>query len=102
MHVPQRWFNAYTSYRGESPGDPRKPQTKVHKNYVREGDVLVHFAGHPKDRVERMAIWLNFMDEHSPIWELPLEKTEYVEEIRTFWEKDAKKEVRRAKSGKAF
>lgn len=102
MHVPQRWFNAYTGYRGEGHPDPLKPQTKVRKNSVKEGDVLAHFAGHPKVRAERMAIWLDVAERHLPQWELELEKTTYLEEIKRFWERDAKGEKKRAASGKMF
>jgi hypothetical protein len=102
MHVPQRWFNAYTGYRGEGHPDPLKPQTKFRKNSVKEGDVLAHFAGHPRVRAERMAIWLDVVDKHLSIWEIPLEKTEYKEEIDKFWKVDAKLEAKRAKSGKPF
>jgi len=102
MHVPQRWFNAYTGYRGEGHPDPLKPQTKFRKNSVREGDVLAHFAGHPKVRAERMAIWLDVVDKHLSTWEMPLDKTGYLEEIDRFWKNDAKEEGKRAKSGKPF
>jgi hypothetical protein len=79
-----------------------KPQTKFRKNSVKEGDVLAHFAGHPRVRAERMAIWLDVVDKHLSTWEIPLEKTEYKEEIDKFWKVDAKLEAKRAKSGKPF
>ena len=62
--------------------------------------MLAHFAGHPKVRAERMAIWLDVADKHLPQWEIPLEKTGYEKEIKKFWKKDAVKESQVAFSGK--
>ena len=64
--------------------------------------MLAHFAGHPKVRAERMAIWLDVVDKHLSTWEMPLDKTGYLEEIDRFWKNDAKEEGKRAKSGKPF
>jgi len=53
-------------------------------------------------RAERMAIWLDVVDKHLSTWEMPLDKTGYLEEIDRFWKNDAKEEGKRAKSGKPF
>ncbi len=69
---------------------------------MKEGDLLAHFAGHPKVRAERMAIWLDVAEKHLPMWEIPLEETSYKKEIKKFWERDARNEAQRAVSGKQF
>jgi hypothetical protein len=98
MHVPQRWFNAYAGYRGETNGlfaDPLSPQTKERANSIKEGDLLVHHAGHKSLRAQRMSPWMDVAEMHLPQWELDLDETTYEQEIREFWKKDAPNERKR-------
>ncbi|KAJ9498896.1 hypothetical protein LTR99_005022 [Exophiala xenobiotica] len=98
MHVPQRWFNAYAGNRGETNGlfaDPLSPQTKVHANSIKEGDLLVHHAGHKSLRAQRMSPWMDVAEQHLPQWELDLDETGYEKEIREFWQNEAPKEKKR-------
>ena len=95
IHVPQRWFNAYTGYRGASTdlfADPMKPSYKYKANSVKEGDLLVHHAGHKSLRAQRMLPWIEIAEQHVSSWELPLNDTTYAREISDFWNKDAKNE----------
>ncbi len=95
MHVPQRWFNAYAGYRGETNGlfaDPLSPQTKEQANSIKEGDLLVHHAGHKSLRAQRMSPWMDVAEQHLPQWELDLERTTYEQEIADFWKNEAPKE----------
>jgi hypothetical protein len=98
MHVPQRWFNAYAGNRGDTNGlfaDPLEPQSKVKLNSIKEGDLLVHHAGHKSLRAQRMNPWMDVAEQHLPQWELDLNETTYVQEIEEFWEKEAKNERKR-------
>jgi hypothetical protein len=98
MHVPQRWFNAYAGNRGETNGlfaDPLSPQTKVHANSIKEGDLLVHHAGHKSLRAQRMSPWMDVAEQHLTQWELDLDETGYEQEIREFWQNEAPKEKKR-------
>lgn len=98
MHVPQRWFNAYAGDRGETNGlfaDPSSPQTKFKPNSIKEGDLLVHHAGHKSLRGQRMSPWMDVAEQHLPRWELDLNKTTYEQEIRDFWTIEAPKEKKR-------
>jgi hypothetical protein len=95
MHVPQRWFNAYAGNRGETNGlfaDPLEPQSKVKLNSIKEGDLLVHHAGHKSLRAQRMSPWMDVAEQHLPQWELDLNETTYVQEIEAFWKNEAPKE----------
>ncbi|KAJ9664190.1 hypothetical protein H2198_000408 [Neophaeococcomyces mojaviensis] len=95
IHVPQRWFNAYAGYRGAETdlfADPLQPAYKFKANSVREGDLLVHHAGHKSLRAQRMLPWIEAAERHLPSWELKLDDTTYLKEISGFWDKDAKKE----------
>ena len=95
IHVPQRWFNAYAGYRGAETdlfADPLQPSYKYKVNSVKEGDLLVHHAGHKSLRAQRMLPWLEAAEQHLPSWELQLEETDYSKEIAEFWAKDAKHE----------
>lgn len=91
MHVPQRWFNAYPGERGEngSLSDPMKPTREWQDNAIKEGDFVVHFAGHKTTRNERMALWMNAAEKHLPEWEVRLVETTYKEEIDDFWKNQA-------------
>jgi len=98
MHVPQRWFNAYPGYRGDNPAlfaDPWAAQTKFRANSIREGDLLVHHAGHKSQRTQRMSPWMNVAELHLPQWEMDLANTTYLQEIEEFWQKEAPKERER-------
>lgn len=98
MHVPQRWFNAYAGNRGETNGlfaDPLEPQSKVKLNSIKEGDLLVHHAGHKSLRAQRMNPWMDVAEQRLAQWELDLNETTYVQEIKDFWEKEAKNERKR-------
>lgn len=92
MHVPQRWFNAYAGNRGETNGlfaDPMEPQSIVKLNSIKEGDLLVHHAGHKSLRAQRMSPWMDVAERHLPQWELNLNETTYVQEIEDFWKNSA-------------
>lgn len=98
MHVPQRWFNAYAGNRGETNGlfaDPLEPQSQVKLNSIKEGDLLVHHAGHKSLRAQRMNPWMDVAERHLPQWELHLNDTTYMEEIGNFWKNEAQKERKR-------
>lgn len=98
MHVPQRWFNAYAGNRGETNGlfaDPLAPQSVVKANSIKEGDLLVHHAGHKSLRAQRMSPWMDVAEHHLPQWELNPNQTTYEQEIRSFWQKDALMERKR-------
>ena len=98
MHVTQRWFNAYAGDRGDPEkgfADPLSPATKFKANSIKEGDLLVHHAGHKSLRPKRMLPWLEVAEQHLPKWELELENTTYPEEVSSFWEKEAPKERQR-------
>lgn len=98
MHVPQRWFNAYAGNRGETNGlfaDPLEPQSQVKLNSIKEGDLLVHHAGHKSLRAQRMNPWMDVAERHLPQWELHLNETTYMEEIGNFWKNEAQKERKR-------
>lgn len=95
VHVPQRWFNAYAGYRGASTdlfADPLKPTYKYQANSVKEGDLLVHHAGHKSLRAQRMVPWIDVAEQRLPSWQLELENTTYTKEIANFWVKEAKSE----------
>lgn len=95
IHVPQRWFNAYAGYRGaetELFADPLQPQYKTKENSVKEGDLLVHHAGHKSLRAQRMQPWIEAAEMHLPSWEIALDDTTYIGEIDKFWSQDAKNE----------
>lgn len=88
MHLPQRWFNAFTGYR-----DPTLTMTtKFKANSVKEGDLLVHFAGHKDTREATMKKWLELYHSRRGAWEIDLKDTGYEEEIQRYWEEDAEKE----------
>ncbi|KEF51113.1 uncharacterized protein A1O9_12836 [Exophiala aquamarina CBS 119918] len=98
MHVPQRWFNAYAGNRGETNGlfaDPMEPQSQVKLNSIKEGDLLVHHAGHKSLRGQRMSPWMDVAEQHLPQWELNLNETTYLQEIEEFWKTEAPKERKR-------
>ncbi len=88
MHLPQRWFNAFAGFRDSS----LTTTTKFKANSVKEGDLLVHFAGHKTTREGTMKEWLKHLDVRKGAWEIDLDDTGYVEEIRKYWEVDAEKE----------
>ena len=73
--LPQRWFN---SYQTDLDGSRSLPFQFV------PGDLLVHFAGVP-DRDERMEYYLERAEKHSPSWEIPLQSTNLLDDIRGFW-----------------
>ena len=93
MHVPQRWFNAYSGFRGtDNYTDPNMSQTKWKANSIQEGDLLIHHAGHQSQRVGRMEPWLQLAEQRLRQWEVDLEKTTYPDEIPAFWATEAGKE----------
>lgn len=98
IHVPQRWFNAYPGFRGDPTDlvqDPLQPAYKVRKNSVKEGDFLVHHAGHKSTRAKRMWPWIEVAEQHQAPWEIALQATNYTHEIAKFWKDDAKNERKR-------
>ncbi|GAM83366.1 hypothetical protein ANO11243_013530 [Dothideomycetidae sp. 11243] len=74
IQAPQRWFNAYQGEQNET----------LAPFQVRRGDFLVHFAG-VGDRDQRMAYWLDRVEQHLPDWELEVQHTSYPSEAREFW-----------------
>ncbi|KAI9761304.1 MAG: Xanthine phosphoribosyltransferase 1 [Chaenotheca gracillima] len=83
--VPQRWFNAYMGPRFTN--GTVFPNRRIKGNSVKDGDVLVHFAGHGETKQERMLALLNALDD--PVerekWEVPFEETGLRKEVRDFW-----------------
>ena len=94
--MPQRWFNAFAGYRDET----LTKTTKYKANSAIEGDLLVHFAGHKEQRQETMQKWLAYRERHRSEWELDVEQTGYVAEIKKFWDEDA--ELENAKEMRYF
>jgi hypothetical protein len=82
--VPQRWYNAFM---GPREWDGRiKPNRQFAGNSVREGDLLVHFAGSGGTKKGRMTHFMNAFEKNRQQWELELTETEILTEIREFWE----------------
>ena len=81
--IPQRWVNAYMGPRHWD-GELRKGGT-AKSNSVIEGDLLIHFAGHSKQKKTRMSAFMNKQEEMKDVWQIEYEKTRYPKEIANFW-----------------
>lgn len=84
LYQPQLWYNGVK-------GNLRA------ETEIKEGDMLVHFAGINHDNEEEMKSelmnqWFAKIEQQPDAWEIPLEKTKYPREIETFWKayKEAK------------
>ena len=81
--IPQRWLNAYMGPR--TPEGVVKPKKQFQDNSVREGDMLVHFAGSGDTKQKRMLKFLKALRKEREAWTLELKDTEYEAEIADFW-----------------
>ena len=81
--VPQRWFNAYMGPR--APDGAVRPKKQFSENSVKEGDMLIHFAGHGDTKASRMSKFLKTLKKGRNAWVIPAEDTEYGEEIASYW-----------------
>lgn len=81
--IPQHWFNAYEQ------GGPllfagRDDDTGLEEEFVRRGDYLVHFAGHPhKD--EAIEQWVAVLDNMADVWETGSVQRDISDQIADFW-----------------
>ncbi|BDD64102.1 hypothetical protein MAP00_008949 [Monascus purpureus] len=84
VFCPLRWFNAYMRHPNGEDLNPDSPaDLQVHP-----GDLLVHFPGTPRDKLEEtLGPYLAIAQAHREKWEPRLESTGYMEETRKFWEK---------------
>ncbi|PGH13257.1 hypothetical protein AJ80_06366 [Polytolypa hystricis UAMH7299] len=82
VYCPLRWFNAYMrAPNGEGLNLDSPAHLQVHP-----GDLLVHFPGTPREKLEEtLNPYIAIAEEHRPEWELPLESTEYIETTKLFW-----------------
>jgi hypothetical protein len=84
VYCPLRWFNAYMR---QPNGEGLNPDSPAYLQ-VHPGDLLVHFPGTPRDKLtETLEPYLAIAERHRPEWELPLERTGYIEETKRFWER---------------
>ncbi|EEP82914.1 predicted protein [Uncinocarpus reesii 1704] len=82
VYCPLRWFNAYM--RAPNGVDPN-PDSPAHLQ-VQPGDLLVHFPGTPAAKLnDTMEPYLTIAEAHRTEWEVPVEKTGYIEETQLFW-----------------
>lgn len=84
-NIPQRWLNAYVGRRTWD-GTPIDAAKKQKANSVREGDLLVHFAGHGNEKRERMTAFMDAAERDSHIWAKPFDQTSLREEVGSFWD----------------
>ena len=73
MYQPLNWYNGY-EYTHDTP-------------VVKDGDLLVHFAGYGAGKFPAMGKWLDRLDTDEGASELhvPLNKTDYPPKIKKFW-----------------
>jgi hypothetical protein len=81
--IPQRWLNAYMGPRTAT-GEV-KPKKQITGNSVREGDLLLHFAGSGDTKLKRINKFLNALENDREGWELEVKDTDVEAEIRQFW-----------------
>ncbi|KAL7904341.1 hypothetical protein GGI35DRAFT_463680 [Trichoderma velutinum] len=83
VYCPLRWFNAYMG----SPDGERLNSDAPDHLQVHRGDLLVHFPGTPRDKLEEtLGPYLAIAEAHRKDWELRIERTGYLEETAEFWE----------------
>lgn len=83
VYYPLRWFNAYMR---QPNGEELNPDSPAYLQ-VHHGDLLVHFPGTPGDKLnETMEPYLAIAEAHRKEWELPLERTGYINKTKLFWE----------------
>lgn len=92
MHVPQRWFNAYHHFGRD---DDIPPEWNWTNGYQEPGDLLVHLPGTADARSQLINEWLDKVRYEHEKYCLPLGKTTYPEDIKTFWESEAVMEAER-------
>lgn len=82
VYCPLRWFNAYMALPNGEGFNPESPKyLQVHR-----GDLLVHFPGTPRERLEEtLGPYLDIAEAHRGEWEQPLENTQHIQEIEAFW-----------------
>jgi hypothetical protein len=81
--IPQRWLNAYMGPR--TPTGEVKPKKQITGNSVKEGDLLLHFAGKGETKLKRINKFLNVLEGTREGWELEVKDTDIEAEIRQFW-----------------
>jgi hypothetical protein len=81
--LPQRWFNAFVGPR-DWDGEIKKGK-QLEGHGVREGDLLVHFAGRGDTKRERMRRFMNAVERDRGKWEVKVQETEIEGEVREFW-----------------
>ena len=84
LFQPRVWYNTYEFKHGYE---------------GKMGRMLVHFPGLEEDRWIHMQKWLDIVEgPHAAEWELPLDQTEYPQEIDNFWQelREARKAMRSA------
>ncbi|KAL2373302.1 hypothetical protein RJ035_002056 [Blastomyces gilchristii] len=83
VYCPLRWFNAYMRAPN---GLDLNPDSPSHLQ-VHPGDLLVHFPGTPKEKLdETLGPYMAIAESHRAEWEQPLENTGYIKETESFWE----------------
>ncbi|KAH7087155.1 galactosyl transferase GMA12/MNN10 family protein [Paraphoma chrysanthemicola] len=85
--VPQHWFNAYTKDDAQTFAE-RDDSTELDEVWVRRGDLLVHFPGHP-DKGTVIDEWVQMLSGLPDVWEAGTVQRDVSEEVDDFW-----KEVR--------
>lgn len=70
---PREWYNTYEFSHGYEGGDAQK------------GHLLVHFPGLEEQRGDHMDKWLDELARNQPAWDVPFDKSVYVELIPKYW-----------------
>ncbi|EAW13442.1 glycosyltransferase family 34 protein [Aspergillus clavatus NRRL 1] len=82
VYCPLRWFNAYMR---RPNGVDLNPDSPAHLQ-VHPGDLLVHFPGTPRDTLtQTLEPYLALAEGHRGEWDIPPERTGYIEETKRFW-----------------
>ncbi|RFU31455.1 hypothetical protein B7463_g4891, partial [Scytalidium lignicola] len=90
MHVPQRWFNAYHHFGSD---DDIPPEWNWSNGYQEPGDLLVHLPGTGDFRSQLIDEWLHKVRFDPDTYSMPLSNTTYPDDIKAFWENEAKSEA---------
>ncbi|TKX20247.1 galactosyl transferase-like protein 4 [Elsinoe australis] len=96
IHVPQRWFNAFTGEWDLKTAEDGTvtgilPEKGLKSNTVRRGDLQVHFAGRLQ-KTEHIARWNKMVADHKAEFEVPFEGSQLQDEIAAFWASEATEE----------
>ncbi|GFF79155.1 hypothetical protein IFM61606_01163 [Aspergillus udagawae] len=70
VYLPRTWINTYEW---------------THAYEGKKGNLLVHFPGLEEQRWSHMSKWLDIIEIMPGEWEVPLEKTEYLNQTTAFW-----------------